>query len=216
MNARPTPSRAVAIAIVVAVAVALWGGYGQHWSWTGINGKTATLWDWLHLLLLPAALGVLPILFSRRSSLQSRHKWTAGLLLAAFAVLVIAGYSIPWSWTGFTGNKLWDWLELLALPLAVSLTPVFAELRALWTRRHTAITFVGLAVFVAVVAAGYMANWSWTGFRGNTFWDWLNLLLVPLLLPTLIVPALASRTARAMEAAERSEAEARPAADRRA
>jgi hypothetical protein len=40
---------------------------------------------------------------------------------------------------------------------------------------------------------GYTIPWSWTGFRGNTVWDWLNLLFLPLLLPTLIVPALTPR-----------------------
>ncbi len=33
--------------------VVLWGGYSHRWRWTGINGKTATLWDWLLPLLLP-------------------------------------------------------------------------------------------------------------------------------------------------------------------
>ena len=41
------------VALVFIGAIVLWGGYSQHWSWTGINGQTATLWDWLHLLLLP-------------------------------------------------------------------------------------------------------------------------------------------------------------------
>ena len=32
---------------IVALVVIVYGGYGHHWSWTGINGQTATLWDWL-------------------------------------------------------------------------------------------------------------------------------------------------------------------------
>ncbi len=50
---RQSPARLVAIALSLAAAlVALWGGYASHWRWLGINGHTATLWDWLHLLLL--------------------------------------------------------------------------------------------------------------------------------------------------------------------
>jgi hypothetical protein len=40
------------------------------------------------------------------------------------------------------------------------------------------------------VLAGYLAHWRWTGFTGNTAWDWLHLLLLPLLVPAVIVPLL--------------------------
>jgi hypothetical protein len=59
--------RVAAIAAGVALVVALWGGYGQHWAWTGFTGRAATLWDWLHLLLLPIVVGLLPIWLSRPS-----------------------------------------------------------------------------------------------------------------------------------------------------
>jgi hypothetical protein len=26
---------------------------------------------------------------------------------------------------------------------------------------------------------GYFLGWSWTGFKGDTFWDWLSLLITP-------------------------------------
>lgn len=187
----PSPLRVGLLAGgAVALAVVLWGGYGHHWSWTGINGSTATLWDWLHLLLLPIAFGVLPIWLSRRTRLKAHHKLLGATALAAFVLLVVVGYVVPWAWTGFTGNKLWDWLELIALPLAVALTPLFDELRSSWTRRHSLIALSGLAIFTAIVVAGYLGNWGWTGFRGNTLWDWLHLLLLPLLLPTVVVPAV--------------------------
>ena len=60
--ARGPRSRRVALALFAAVfAVVLWGGYSHRWSWTGINGTTATLWDWLHLLLLPLLLPTLVV-----------------------------------------------------------------------------------------------------------------------------------------------------------
>ena len=48
----------------------------------------------------------------------------------------------------------------------------------------------GVRPFARRVLGGYLGRWSWTGFTGNTLWDWLHLLLLPLLLPTVIVPAL--------------------------
>ena len=41
---------------LVLIVLIVYGGYGQHWGWIGVNGRTATLWDWLHLLLLPLLL----------------------------------------------------------------------------------------------------------------------------------------------------------------
>jgi hypothetical protein len=170
--------------------VLLWGGYGRHWAWTGINGRSATLWDWLHLLLLPAAFGVVPVWLSKRTRVGRRHKSVGFAAIAVFIVLVMAGYMVPWAWTGFSGNRLWQWLELLLLPLAIALTPIYTELRAAWKRRHTMLTLTGMALFAIVALGGYLIPWTWTGFRGNTAWDWLHLLLLPLLLPTLVVPAV--------------------------
>jgi hypothetical protein len=187
----PPLSRRGAVVVLGAVfALVLWGGYSHHWSWTGINGATATLWDWLHLLLLPLAVAVLPIWLSRKTRVPRRYKSLSAGALAVFAVVVLAGYTIPWAWTGFVGNSLWDWLNLIALPLAVALMPVYGELRARWTARHSAVTAAGLVAFIAIVLAGYLGSWTWTGFTGNTLWDWLHLLLVPLLLPTIVVPLM--------------------------
>jgi hypothetical protein len=191
--------------------VVLWGGYGNHWSWTGINGRTATLWDWLHLLLLPVAVAVLPLWLSRRNRISSRHKSVGFGVLSAFLVLVLAGYTVPWGWTGFVGNRLWDWLELLALPLAVALMPVLREIRAAWNRRYTLVALIGAGAFVAVVLGGYVGKWEWTGFRGNTLWNWLQLLLLPLLLPTVVVPALMPIATAGMTVLDESEPAASPA-----
>lgn len=40
---------------------------------------------------------------------------------------------------------------------------------------------VGLAI-VAFVAAAYVRRWRWTGFTAKNFWDWLELLVIPLAL----------------------------------
>jgi hypothetical protein len=45
-------------------------------------------------------------------------------------------------------------------------------------------------VALVLVFAGYLVPWAWTGFTGNTAWDWFKLLLLPVLLPTLVLPRL--------------------------
>ncbi len=206
-----SPARLGLIAVLCALlALVLWGGYSRRWPWTGINGHTATLWDWLHLLLLPIAVGILPIWVSRRSDLRRPHKLASAGVAAALALLIVGGYAIPWAWTGFTGNKLWDWLELLALPVAVALIPTFSELRRRWTSRQTAIALCTLGTFAIVVLGGYLAGWSWTGFEGNTLWDWMHLLLLPLLLPTVIVPLLMPMATAGLIAGDQQDPELTP------
>jgi hypothetical protein len=177
----------------LALAVVMWGGYSHHWPWTGISGSTATLWDWLHLLLLPLAFAALPVWLRSDTRVGARTKGRGMTALTAFVVLVILGYTIPWGWTGFRGNTVWDWLQLVMLPLAVVLAPRRAELRRRWGTRHTVVALTGVLVFVAIVIGGYLGHWSWTGFTGNTLWNWLNLLFLPLLVPTVVVPALTPR-----------------------
>ena len=200
--------RGVGLAALVLVALVLWGGYSHHWSWTGINGRTATLWDWLKLLLLPMAVAVLPIWMNRDARLDRRIKTTALTAGGVFTLVVLAGYLVPWRWTGFVGNNLWDWLNLVALPLAVAMIPFLHQLRRDWNHRHTAVSAAGAVVAGVLVLGGYLASWRWTGFTGNTLWQWLHLLLLPLLLPTVIVPGLTPRARARMtplRAAEESE-----------
>jgi hypothetical protein len=178
------------VAALLVFAIVLWGGYSHTWPWTGINGHTATLWDWLHLLLLPMAVAVLPIWLTRKAKLDSGVKRIALAGCAVFGLIVLFGYLIPWAWTGFVGNSLWDWLNLVALPLAVALTPLAVEIREGWTPRRTALGLAGAAAFVVIVVCGYLVPWAWTGFTGNTLWDWLHLLLLPLLLPIVVVSFL--------------------------
>jgi hypothetical protein len=188
-------------AVVIAVALlVLIGGYGAHWRWIGVNGRTATLWDWLHLVLLPIAALVISLWLRHRPPLTGTRAVAVAVVAAAFVVLVAAGYMVPWGWTGFVGNTLWDWLNLAALPVAVALIPVLLELRPHWGRRHAAGLAAGAAVFTALVLAGYLAHWRWTGFTGNTVWDWLHLLLLPLLVPAVIVPLLRPMVVQRFEA----------------
>ena len=166
----------------------MWGGYVDGWAWTGLSPDVA-LWDWLEALALPVTVGLLPVLLVSRHRLRPRHRILILAGLICFACVVLAGYLVPLEWTGFTGNTLWDWLELALLPVVLAtatLWPAPGELR----RRHWMLIGLGAAGFLAVVLAGYLVPWEWTGFSDNTGWDWLKLLLLPVLVPTVVLPAL--------------------------
>src|SRR5436305_1963294 len=84
---------------------------GNGWAWTGLASHV-TLWDWLEGLALPVTVGLVPLMLRHRDRLGRQHKTAAIAALLAFAALVLAGYLVPMSWTGFPGNTLWDWLTL--------------------------------------------------------------------------------------------------------
>ena len=192
--------RLLAAALVAAVLV---GGYQAHWSWTGISGKTATLWDWFELLLLPITVATLPLWLTKRQALDSRRKAAGLALLVAFAVLVVLGYTVPWSWTGFPDNHLWDWINLLLLPLVVATFPIWPEIRSELRMHHHVLLIAAVTGLVVCALGGYLWGWTWTGFQGNTLWDWLHLLLLPLVIPTLLLPAALAITAGQLEDEER-------------
>lgn len=122
----------------------------------------------------------------------------AGAGLAFVAIALVGGYGFHWSWTGFPGNTLWDWLNLLMLPLVLAFLPLALELPSAVLVRIAALAGLVLAV---LVIGGYGFNWSWTGFPGNTLWDWLHLLLLPLTLP-FIAHQLSERQKQRTEQAE--------------
>jgi hypothetical protein len=163
---------------------------GRSWAWTGFQDNQH-LWDWLHLLLLPVVLSLLPVL-SRRRTAAAGERWLLGIgvLGLSAAVLVVVAYIAHWSWTGFSGKTLWDWLELLLLPVSVALLPFVLEsggaLRVRW------VTGFGLflVTFGLLSVPGYLVPWRWTGVTGNTLWDWIELIVVPFALPVTVTLVL--------------------------
>jgi hypothetical protein len=180
----------------VAVLVLLWGGYARGWRWTGFQGN-GQLWDWLTLLLPPVVTATVPLWVQYKKYIGRTRTVLHAAVAAAWIGFVLAGYLIPLPWTGFRGQTLWNWFELLMLPTAVACTMVLTRLRirpatALRSLRlrHRIVMAALAAGWVVTVIGGYALRWSWTGYTGNTLWDWLQLLLFPLLFPTVLVPAL--------------------------
>ncbi|HEY6538273.1 MAG TPA: hypothetical protein VI138_04440 [Candidatus Dormibacteraeota bacterium] len=171
---------------LAGLAVTITGGYGLGWRWTGFQAN-GNLWDWLHLLLLPIVLSGLPIWIKTHRTDRRRWRLALGSAGLGLLILIAGGSGLGWSWTGFQGNRLWDWLHLLVLPIVVGLSP-------LWLARHRGrglgplgvalLTLGGIALAVAL-AGGYGLGWTWTGFQGNRLWDWIELLLVPVLVPVV-------------------------------
>jgi uncharacterized membrane protein len=180
--------RAAVSVLAVAVLVLLWGGYVQHWQWTGFPGNEQ-LWDWLHLLLLPVVVGTVPLWLRHPDYVSPMRRRLYALGVVAFAGFVAAGYLVPVAWTGFPGNTLWNWLGLLLLPAAIASARFLPSmLRRLRPAHQWGATVLALAWTLTVVG-GYAWRWTWTGYQGNTLWDWLQLLLLPFVVPVFLLPA---------------------------
>jgi hypothetical protein len=116
-------------AIVVIFIVLEIGTYAFNWNWTGFKANN-TVWDWLQLLLLPIALGVVPIWFMAEEEQQriwlAQLKWVLLAIAAILAVLLLGSYAFNWTWTGFKAEgTLWNWLSLLLVPVLVAALPIW-------------------------------------------------------------------------------------------
>ena len=187
-----TVRRDATYVLVVAGLVALVGGYAGPWKWTGFetNGQ---VWDWLNLLLLPVVLGTIPLWIQDREYIGQGRRIIYGAFIVAFTGFVIAGYRVPISWTGFSGHNLWSWIGLLVLPAALAFTAALTSRGIRYQCRllrpyERGMVIALVAGWIITVIGGYALQWTWTGYHGNTLWDWLNMLLVPLVFPTILLP----------------------------
>lgn len=182
--------RGMALAAAAAATVVLIiGSYAGHWTWTGLT-QNGQVWDWMELLLLPVAIGALPIWLRFEPQMSPARRKALGGAVVLFAAFVLAGYVVPLKWTGFRGHTLWSWLTLLVLPTTVAAATVWAKIpRTLRPDCRAAAAALVVAWMVTLIG-GYAGGWGWTGYPGNTLWDWVQLLLAPLAITTFVVPEL--------------------------
>jgi hypothetical protein len=174
--------------VLTAALVALLGGYIGGWRWTGFPANNQ-VWDWLNLLLLPVVIGTIPIWLLHAERMSQARRVTYGVFVVAFAGFVTAGYLIPLDWTGFRGNTLWNWFLLIVLPVTIVVSGVWPKSGRALRRHHKAAIAVLVLGWIVSLVGGYAWTWAWTGYQGNTLWDWLQLLLLPLVFPTILLPA---------------------------
>ena len=133
---------------------------------------------------------------SRTGNTSARARDSSyGAFIVAFTILVIAGYLVPISWTGFGSQKLWNWIELLVLPAALAGTAALTGRGIRYQGRllrpyERGMVIALVAGWIVTVIGGYALHWTWTGYSGNTLWDWLQMLLVPLVFPAILLPFL--------------------------
>ena len=123
----------VIVATLVILVVLEIGTYAFNWTWTGFKAN-ATVWDWLKLLLIPIALAAVPIWFTAEEGQQriwlAQLKWVFLVTIVVLGILFIGIYAFNWTWTGFKANgTLWDWLNLLLVPLIVAVLPILYIIR---------------------------------------------------------------------------------------
>jgi len=191
---------AAALATIVVVA----GSYAWHWSWTGLT-KNDQVWDWMQLLLFPVALGTFPLWLRFSGEMSRVRRDTLGAGVLAFVAFVLAGYVVPLSWTGFRGHTLWNWLTLIVLPITITTATVWPKTGRRFRPVYRDTAGVLAAAWVVTLIGGYGLGWAWTGYPGNTLWDWVQLLLAPIAISTFVVPELIKLTAG--KAAEDAEAQ---------
>ena len=111
--------------------------------------------------------------------------------IVIFVLLEMGTYAFNWTWTGFKDNNtLWDWLQLLLLPLALAAVPIWfmaeENQQRAWLAQMKWALLIVVVVLAVMFVGTFVFNWQWTGFHEHgRIWDWLSLLLVPVIVAVL-------------------------------
>jgi hypothetical protein len=181
--------------ILLVLLVSIFGGYLLNWAWVGVQGNN--LWNWFQLLFQPVGLAALSIFFGTKRAWSKKWTIVVGGIAFLLVVLIVGGYLLGWTWTGFKGNTLWNWIGMFVLPVALTVSAFsFKGYERVWA---IILGCVGVALLTMMVG-GYLVGWTWTGFQGNTLWDWLKILLLPIAL-TAVEPLFATYQEEGISAA---------------
>ena len=112
-------------------------------------------------------------------------------IIVILVVLEIGTYAFNWTWTGFKANDtVWDWLNLLLIPIALASVPIWfmaeEEQQRKWLAQLKWVLLAIVVILAVLFIGSYAFNWTWTGFKDHgNLWDWLSLLLVPVIVAGL-------------------------------
>lgn len=189
-RARTRASRNVAwAAAAAATIVVIVGSYAGHWTWTGFTAN-GQVWDWMQLLLLPVAIGTFPLWLRFSGQMSAARRNLLGVAVLGFTAFAVAGYLVPLTWTGFRGHTLWNWLTLIVLPATITTATVWPKIGRPRRLAFCAVAGALGVAWIATVIGGYAGGWTWTGYPGTTLWEWVQLLLAPIAITTVVVPQL--------------------------
>ena len=51
-----------------------------------------------------------------------------------------------------------------------------------WIKGLLSVLLFSLSIFLVIIISNWISNFKWSGFQKKSFWDWLQLLIVPLML----------------------------------
>jgi hypothetical protein len=126
---------------------------------------------------------------ARVASVWSRppaRKAGVAALTIAITTVIVGGYAGHWRWTGFEANgQVWDWLHLLLLPLAFGTLPLWLRYSGHMSARRRQVFATLLMATLSFILAAYLAPLIWSGFQGQTLWNWLTLIVLPATLITV-------------------------------
>jgi hypothetical protein len=111
--------------------------------------------------------------------------------VVVLVLLEVGTYAFNWTWTGFKDNDtVWDWLQLLILPIALAAVPIWMSAeekqQRIWLDQLKWVLVIAVVILAVLFVGTFAYNWTWTGFRDHgRLWDWLSLLLVPVLVAAL-------------------------------
>ena len=88
---------AVVLVLAVALAVCLWGGFTQHWHWTGV-GRHQTLWHWMNLLAVPIAFATLPLVLRSHGRMRTVRGWMLLCNISTIGLKDLKGHPPRHAW----------------------------------------------------------------------------------------------------------------------
>jgi len=102
--------------------------------------------------------------------------WTWKKVLVAIIVILIVleigTYAFNWTWTGFKANDtVWDWLQLLLLPIALAAVPIWLMAeegqQRIWLAQLKWVVLASVVILAVLFIGTYAFNWFWTGFKDH-------------------------------------------------